>query len=46
MSCGAHRYGITHTLDEVFEAPLLVKHILKEQSSIHEMFVGVECVSF
>ncbi len=38
------RYGITHTLDEVFKAPGLVKHILQEESGLHEVYVGTACV--
>ena len=33
-------YGITYTLDEVFDAPNIVKHILKDNSQIHRAYVG------
>ena len=33
-------YGITHTMDEVFQAPGLVKHILKEEAGLPEVCVG------
>lgn len=39
----AHQYrqfGIEATLDEVFEAPLLVKHNLKDEAGIHETYIG------
>lgn len=34
------QYGITHTLDEVFDAPNIVKHILKDNAQIHRAYVG------
>ena len=34
------RYGITHTLDQVFKAPLLVKHVLKDEAGINRTYVG------
>ncbi|GAB4819497.1 hypothetical protein N2152v2_006543 [Parachlorella kessleri] len=36
------RYGITHTLDQVFVAPSLVKHVLCDESRLSEAFVGTE----
>lgn len=33
-------YGITHTMDEVFKAPDVVKHILKEEAGLPEVYVG------
>lgn len=38
-----HRFGIEATLDEVFEAPLLVKHNLKDEAAIHETYIGGRC---
>ncbi|KAL6778911.1 SMC5 [Auxenochlorella protothecoides x Auxenochlorella symbiontica] len=34
------RYGVTHSLDQVFESPALVKHFLQEESRLTEAFVG------
>ena len=31
-------------MDEVFKAPGLVKHILQEESGLHEVYVGTACV--
>lgn len=39
----APRFGVDATLDEVFDAPPLVKHILKDEASIHETYVGGRC---
>ncbi len=36
----APRFGVEATLDEVFDAPPLVKHVLKDEASIHETYVG------
>ncbi len=36
------RYGITHTLDQVFLAPALVKHVLCDEVNINRSFVGTE----
>eukprot|EP00898_Chlorokybus_atmophyticus_P008216 jgi/Chlat1/8396/Chrsp80S07832 len=33
-------YGITHTLDEVFEAPLVVKHVICDLSAVNCSYVG------
>ncbi|EIE27053.1 P-loop containing nucleoside triphosphate hydrolase protein [Coccomyxa subellipsoidea C-169] len=33
-------FGITHTLDEVFEAPPVIKRILNDESSITRAYVG------
>lgn len=35
-----YRFGIEATLDEVFEAPPLIKHNLKDEAAIHETYVG------
>ena len=37
------RFGIEATLDEVFEAPALIKHNLKDEAAIHETYVGGRC---
>lgn len=34
------RYGITHTIDQVFEAPAVVKHVMADESNINEAYVG------
>lgn len=34
------RYGVTHSLDQVFESPALVKHFLQEESRLTEAFIG------
>ena len=34
------QYGISHTLDEIFDAPNIVKHILKDNAQIHRAYVG------
>jgi hypothetical protein len=37
------RFGVEATLDEVFEAPPLIKHNLKDEAGIHETYVGGRC---
>ncbi len=34
------RYGITHTLDQVFEAPPVVKHVMTDEANLNEAYVG------
>lgn len=34
------RFGITHTLDQVFDAPAVVKHVLCDNAAIHKAYVG------
>ncbi|KAL4440548.1 hypothetical protein ABPG75_003549 [Micractinium tetrahymenae] len=34
------RYGISQTLDQVFTAPLLVKHMLCDEHGINESYIG------
>ncbi|KAK9808667.1 hypothetical protein WJX72_001584 [[Myrmecia] bisecta] len=36
------QYGITHTLDEVFEAPSVVKHVLNDEVVLSEAYVGTQ----
>ncbi len=35
-----YSFDITHTLDEVFEAAPVIKHILSDECSITRAFVG------
>ena len=37
-------FGITHTLDEVFDAPLAVKNVLNDNSRLADCYVGTEKV--
>lgn len=41
---GLATWGITHTLDEVFDAPAPIKHTLCNESNIHKAYVGTEYV--
>ena len=34
------RQGVTHTLDQVFNAPLLIKKVMNDESGITRAFVG------
>ena len=36
------RLGVTHTLDEVFHAPLVIKKVINDESHITKSFVGSE----
>lgn len=36
------RHGVTHTLDQVFNAPLLIKKIMNDESGITRAFIGTE----
>lgn len=38
-----HRFGVEATLDEVFDAPPLVKHNLKDEAGINETYVCAGC---
>lgn len=38
-------WGITHTLDEVVNAPAIVKHTLCNEGNIHKAYVGTRCVA-
>lgn len=33
------RYGVTHTLDQVFKAPTLIKHVLAAEANINETYI-------
>ena len=39
-------YGITHTLDQVFEAPHVIKLALVDQAGINSTFVGTAYVTY
>lgn len=34
------RYGITHTLDEVFQAPAVIKHVMTDEANLNEAYAG------
>lgn len=34
------RYGISQTMDQVFTAPLVVKHVLCAEHGINEAYIG------
>ena len=34
------RYGVTHTLDQVIDAPNIVKHVLNDESGIAQAYVA------
>ena len=36
------RHGVTHTLDQIFNAPLLIKKIMNDESGITRAFIGTE----
>ena len=38
------RYGITHTLDQVFDAPPVVKAVLVEEAGLNEAYIGTQYV--
>jgi hypothetical protein len=38
--CCQFRYGITHTLDEVFDAPKIVKRVINDEVVLTRAFVG------
>lgn len=40
------RYNITHTLDQVFTAPRLVKHVINDSSNIAAAYVGSAAASW
>ncbi len=40
------RYKVTHTLDEVFEADPVVKHVLCDEAGVNNAYVGAQCVRF
>ena len=37
------RWGITHTLDQVFEAEPIIKHVMNDESGITRAFVATAC---
>lgn len=43
QSCHLCRQGVTHTLDQVFSAPLLIKKVMNDESGITRAFVGAGC---
>ena len=38
------RFGITHTLDEVFEADPVVKHVICDEGGVNNAYIGNPCV--
>ena len=37
--CDRCRYDVTHTLDQVFRAPTLIKHVLAAEANINETYI-------
>lgn len=37
------RWGITHTLDEVFEAEPIIKRVMNDEGKITKAFIGAPC---
>lgn len=40
------RFKVTHTLDGVFEADPVVKHVLCDEAGVNNAYVGAQCVRF
>ncbi len=40
--CAGVRYGITHTLDEVFDAIPIVKHVFNDEAQLGQTYVGTQ----
>ena len=38
------RFGVTHTLDEVFEADPIVKHVICDEGGVNNAYLGKPCV--
>lgn len=38
------RFGVTHTLDEVFEADPVVKHVICDEGGVNNAYLGTPCV--
>ena len=43
MGVCKRRFGVTHTLDEVFEADPIVKHVICDEGGVNNAYLGKPC---